>query len=68
VRELCDGVKMGAPSAIAETKRFMRVVPGLPRDDAFEQMRRLSDELFDSPDGAEGMAAFAERRPPRWQR
>jgi enoyl-CoA hydratase/carnithine racemase len=46
---------------------MMRVVPGLSRDDAFEQMRLLSDELFNGPDGAEGMASFAEKRKPRWQ-
>jgi hypothetical protein len=30
-------------------------------------MRQLSEELFGGPDAAEGMAAFAERRPPSWQ-
>jgi enoyl-CoA hydratase/carnithine racemase len=67
VAELCLGVRMGAPRAVAESKRMMRVVPGLPRDEAFEQMRLLSDELFESADGAEGMAAFGEKRKPRWQ-
>ena len=28
----------------------------------------LSDEIFAGPDAAEGMAAFAEKRPPAWQR
>ncbi len=37
------------------------------RDAAFEQMRALSDELFASADGMEGMAAFAEKRRPSWQ-
>jgi enoyl-CoA hydratase/carnithine racemase len=67
VDELCAGVKMGAPRGVAETKAFLRLVPTLPRDEAFERMRTLSDELFSGPDGAEGMAAFAEKRPPRWQ-
>jgi enoyl-CoA hydratase/carnithine racemase len=67
VAALCDGIRMGAPRAVAETKRMLRLVPTLPRDEAFEQMRALSDELFSGPDGAEGMAAFAEKRPPRWQ-
>ena len=67
VDELCVGVRMGAPRAVAETKPMMQLVPTLPRDDAFEQMRVLSDELFSGPDGAEGMAAFAEKRQPRWQ-
>jgi methylglutaconyl-CoA hydratase len=67
VAELCAGIRMGAPRAVAETKRMLRVVPTLSRDDGFEQMRALSDELFAGPDAAEGMAAFADKRPPTWQ-
>jgi methylglutaconyl-CoA hydratase len=67
VAELCDGVRMGAPRAVAESKRMLQVVPGLGRDDAFERMRLLSDELFAGPEGTEGMAAFGEKRKPRWQ-
>jgi enoyl-CoA hydratase/carnithine racemase len=63
---LCDGIRQGAPAAVAATKRILREVPGLPRDEAFEEMRALSDALFAGPDAAEGMAAFAERRAPRW--
>jgi enoyl-CoA hydratase/carnithine racemase len=68
VAGLCDGIRMGAPRAVAETKRMLRLVPTLDRDDAFARMRALSDELFASPDAAEGMAAFTEKRPPSWQR
>ena len=67
VAALCDGIRMGAPRAVAETKRMLRVVPTMPRDEAFATMRALSDELFASDDGREGMAAFAEKRRPRWQ-
>ncbi len=68
VATLCDGVRMGAPRAVAETKRMLRLVPTLTRDEAFITMRALSDELFAGPDATEGMAAFAEKRPPSWQR
>ena len=67
VAALCAGIRMGAPRAVAESKRMLRVVPALDRDDAFEQMRALSDELFASADGMEGMTAFAEKRRPSWQ-
>jgi enoyl-CoA hydratase/carnithine racemase len=66
VATLCDGIKLGAPTAVAATKRILREVPGLDRDTAFERMRRLSDELFAGAEAAEGMAAYLEKRPPRW--
>jgi methylglutaconyl-CoA hydratase len=68
VAALCHGIRQGAPGAVAATKRILREVPGLPRDEAFERMRALSDEMFAGPDAAEGMAAFAEKREPRWAR
>ena len=66
VAELCAGIRAGAPRAVTETKRMLRVVPTLPRDEAFESMRELSDELFAGPDAAKGMAAFAEKRTAVW--
>ena len=66
VRSLCDGICAGAPQAVAETKRLLHRVPTLQRDQAFDEMRALSDELFQGPDAIEGMAAFRERRTPVW--
>ena len=66
VAALCDGVRAGAPRAVAETKRLLHRVPTLDVDSAFDEMRRLSDELFRGPDAAEGMAAFRAGRPAVW--
>ena len=66
VAQLCAGIRAGAPRAVAETKRLLGLVPTLQRDEAFEAMRALSDELFQGPDAAKGMAAFAEKRTPVW--
>ena len=66
VTALCDGVRAGAPRAVAETKRMLQRVPTLDLDTAFDEMARLSEELFRGPDAAEGMAAFREKRRPVW--
>jgi enoyl-CoA hydratase/carnithine racemase len=66
VASLCQGIRAGAPAAVTATKRILAEVPGMDRDAAFERMRAISDELFAGVDAAEGMAAFNERRPPRW--
>ena len=63
---LCAGIVAGAPRAVAATKRVLGGVGRMDRDDAFEAMRALSDELFAGPDAREGMAAFREKRPPVW--
>ena len=66
VATLCDGIRAGAPRAVAETKRLLHRVPTLDRDLAFGEMRELSDELFGAPDATEGMTAFREKRSPVW--
>ena len=66
VQSLCDGIRAGAPNAVAETKRLLNRVPTLSRDEAFDEMRDLSDHLFQGANAAEGMAAFRERRTPIW--
>jgi len=66
VNRVCEMVIAGAPKAVAATKRLLREVPRLDRDAGFDSMQSLSDELFTSPEGVEGMAAFREKRPPVW--
>ena len=66
VATLCNGVRAGAPNAVAETKRLLRRVPTLERDAAFAEMAELSASLFNSDEAAEGMAAFKEKRQPIW--
>lgn len=66
VGHLCDGVRAGAPAAVAATKRILADVPTLDRATAFGRMQVLSEELFQGADAAEGMAAFREKRRPSW--
>ena len=63
---LCDGIRQGAPRAVAATKRLLHTVGSMERSAAFDAMASLSEELFNSPDAAEGMAAFREKRRPAW--
>jgi methylglutaconyl-CoA hydratase len=58
----------GAPGALAGAKRLVRDVPGMAMHEAFEEMAERSAEFFASAEAREGMAAFAEKRPPSWQR
>jgi enoyl-CoA hydratase len=66
VTELVAGIRAGAPGAVAATKRLLHSVDTMDRDEAFDAMGQLSNELFTSAEAAEGMAAFVEKRPPRW--
>ena len=68
VDDLCDGILRGAPTAVAATKRVLQTVPAMERGEAFAAMAALSNEMFNGADAAEGMAAFAEKRPPNWAR
>lgn len=60
VADLVAGVLAGAPGAVAATKRLLRTAGD------WAEMQALSESLFTSAEAAEGMRAFAERRPPRW--
>lgn len=56
----------GGPEALALTKQLVRTVPTLPVEEGMRRMARLSAERFASAEGREGIAAFAEKRPPSW--
>lgn len=56
-------LRLGAPGALAATKEMMRT-PGIAEQ--FATMGELSAGFFAAAEGQEGMAAFAEKRPPAW--
>jgi methylglutaconyl-CoA hydratase len=56
----------GGPLALAAAKRLVYEVPSLERQAAFERTTAISQALFTSPEAAEGMAAFREKRQPSW--
>ena len=66
VQQLTDAVVAAAPNAVAMTKTLLRGAASRQLTDDFATMRALSESLFGSAEAAEGMRAFAERRPPDW--
>ena len=66
VQEEVDMIRLGGPNAVVECKRLVREVAKLSRDEGFRVTEPWSKELFASEEGAEGMAAFREKRPAAW--
>jgi methylglutaconyl-CoA hydratase len=66
VQEEIDAIAKGGPNAIREAKQLIRTVARLPEDEAFRFAEKKIAAIFASAEAAEGMAAFAQKRPPRW--
>jgi methylglutaconyl-CoA hydratase len=56
----------GAPQALAIAKTLPRVVPALEVEEGLARMAELSARCFASDEAKEGIAAFLEKRDPRW--
>lgn len=59
-------LRLGGPEAMRGTKEVLRRVPTMERGEAFAWTEQVSAAAFSSPEAAEGMAAFVQRRPPAW--
>jgi methylglutaconyl-CoA hydratase len=66
VAEVVDDLKQGGPIALGQAKQLVYEVPDLPADEAYRITAARSMALFGSPEAAEGMAAFLEKRRPTW--
>jgi methylglutaconyl-CoA hydratase len=66
VERLADGLRRNGPHAMRETKKLLQNVPGQPLDEVRTVTARWIAERRVSAEGQEGMAAFLERRDPRW--
>ncbi|MFD2420149.1 enoyl-CoA hydratase-related protein [Amycolatopsis pigmentata] len=56
-----------SPSAVAATKALLAAGPADPRTASDAESRTIA-ELAAAPDGLEGVAAFLDRRPPRFRK
>jgi methylglutaconyl-CoA hydratase len=61
-----DAIAKGAPNAVSAAKRLVREIPRLEPDDAYAVAAEKIAKLFASAEAAEGLAAFAQKRPPSW--
>jgi len=68
VQEEIDAINLGGPIAVQECKKLVRRVRELNIRDGFNETGEWSKRLFQSEEGAEGMAAFREKRKPTWIR
>ena len=61
-----DAIRLGGPIAVAEAKKLVRTIPEISIEEGFKVTPEWSLRLFQSEEGLEGMAAFREKRKPRW--
>jgi methylglutaconyl-CoA hydratase len=66
VDEVTEMIRLGGPNAVRAAKQLVRQVPQLSMEDAFRHTTEIIGQLFASPEAAEGMAAFVEKRKPKW--
>lgn len=63
-----DAILQCSPSALAACKRLIAEVPRLERAAATAHTAQVLADLWETDDAREGIAAFAEKRKPRWSR
>jgi methylglutaconyl-CoA hydratase len=66
ISEEIDAINLGGPIAIQECKKLVRRISELSIEEGFAETGTWSQRLFKSDEGAEGMAAFREKRKPNW--
>jgi enoyl-CoA hydratase len=65
--EYAHRITANAPLAVRATKQSVWEGLGMSLKDAYRNEAQLSSAIFATEDAKEGPAAFAEKRPPRWQ-
>ncbi len=66
-KELAGRIALGAPLALAASKRVIVESADWPSTEAFARQAEIIGPIFGSKDAMEGAAAFAQKRPPAWR-
>lgn len=64
---LIKAICTGSREALAITKRHLFQMSGMTMDELLEQSMQISAAARETADAREGLAAFLEKRKPRWQ-
>ncbi len=64
---LADKILRGAPMAVARTKQALEALAGSDLDEDLARARSHHLVARSSAEAREGLAAFLEKRPPRWE-
>ena len=65
--ELAAAIAANGPLALTASKEILRRSLDWTEDEGWKQQLDIMAPVFGSEDAREGAAAFAEKRPPRWQ-
>src|SRR5262245_14621323 len=65
-REVAASIAAKSPAAVRLAKRSVNAVEHMPFRDGYRHEQTYTAQLREHPDSAEAMAAFNERRPPRF--
>ena len=66
LEEVLGDLRKGGPNALGFCKQLVNQVPLMEQKEAFQWTARLSGQLFQSEEAAEGMKAFLQKRKPSW--
>ncbi|WP_182525278.1 crotonase/enoyl-CoA hydratase family protein [Nocardioides dongkuii] len=64
--DLAHRIAANAPLSVRVGKQVVDAAPGWTAEEGFARQSELASPVLLSDDAREGVAAFAERRPPRW--
>ena len=64
---LVESICAAGPEAVATTIKILRRAANETYETNLDEMRQLSEQVFESAEAQEGIAAFLEKRPPLWR-